>query len=466
MLYGIADLAKVKNPLEIDYGDFDSFLYSKMNETKLPSLTCAILKDGKIVHTRAFGPKSIETGVATTVKTNYCIGSVTKSFAALGIGILVQDGRVDFHDPLTKYLPSLQKYKAFDHVEIHHLLAHSSGIPGLGSAEVLIFNAIGISKKWFPSITNDDLVSFMDQVDDWVVTEPGKRYFYLNEGYHLIGEIISKASGMDYTRFIKSKIFDPLEMHRTFFSKEEVDQDQNYATPYLIKDGRATPSIIPWGAGAAGGIMSNVLDLSNYLEMYLCEGEFRGRKIVDKDIVKKMETPHSKPPASLFTEYGYGYGLLVTSNFFGQKLVRHDGSMGVYTSSVAFLPNSNVGISILTNAEGYSPSLLSLYGLLTVMGKNPKDFAPFKHELLLQKLAGNYSAYKGTVVAEVKRNGDFLILSGEDIGEQIILVPEESSSEGAIFYTQKSTAKLIVEFTFDESGSVEMIYERYRYRKT
>ncbi len=438
-----------------------------MSETKLPSLTAAILQDGKIVHQKALGLKKIESSEATTTTTNYGIGSVTKSFAALGIGKLVELGKLDFHDPITKFLPSLKKYRAFEGVEIHHLLTHSSGIPGLGSAEVLIFNAIGLTKKWYPSASLDDLVSFMDEVDDWVVTTPGKRFFYLNEGYHLIGEVISKASGVHYSKFIKDEIFSPLEMNRTFFTKEDVERDGDFATPYLIKDGRAEQSVIPWGSGAAGGIMSNVLDLSNYIEMYLGRGEFRRRKVVDKNIIEKMETIYSKPPVSLFPDYGYGYGLFVTNDFFGHKLVRHDGSVGVYTSSLAFLPKENMGISILSNAEGYNLILCGLYGLQTMIGRDPKEFTPIKREALLLKLQGSYSSYKGTVTAQVKRNGDFLILSGEDIGDNHILVPESEDDEKATFYTLRNSAKLEVEFSFDkDKKNVEMIFERYRYRKS
>jgi hypothetical protein len=157
----------------------------------------------------------------------------------------------------------------------------------------------------------------------------------------------------------------------------------------------------------------------------------------------------------------------VTNDFFGQKLVRHDGSVGVYTSSLAFLPKENTGICILSNAEGYNLILCGLYGLLMMTGRDPKEFAPIKREALLQRLEGNYSSYKGTVSAQVKRNGDFLILSGEDIGENHVLVPEREDENSATFYTLRNTAKLEVEFSFDKDkkNNVEMIFERYRYRK-
>jgi Pab87 octamerisation domain len=100
-----------------------------------------------------------------------------------------------------------------------------------------------------------------------------------------------------------------------------------------------------------------------------------------------------------------------------------------------------------------------------LMGKNPEQLPVIKLDNLLKQLEGKYSAYKGTVVAEVKRNGSFLMLSGEDIGENIVLIPENADRAVATFYTLVGTAKGMVEFRLDEQ-SVEMIYERYKYRKT
>jgi CubicO group peptidase (beta-lactamase class C family) len=448
--------------LELD--KFDYFLYEKMTETKLPSLSVAMVKDNEVFYSRAFGLKNIESGLPTSISTNYGIGSVTKSFTALGIGKLVEKGKINFHDLVVDHLPELKKYKAFGEVEIHHLLTHSSGIPGLGSAEVLISNAIGLTKKWMPTASSDDMNSFLDQVDNWALTDPGKRFFYLNEGYTLLGEIISRVSKINYARFMKEEILDPLDMKRSFFSKQELENDGDWAMPYVMKEGKANLSVIPWGAGAAGGLMSNAQDLSHYVAMYLNRGEFRGRKIIGRDIIEKMETIYSKPPLSYFSDYGYGYGLFVANNFYGQKLVRHDGSVAVYTSSMAYLAESKLGVVILCNGEGYNPSLFSIYGLITMLGKDPEEFLPIKREKLLQRLEGSYSSYKETVTAQIKRNADFLILSGEDIGENIVLVPEKVEEENATFYTMKNTAKLEVEFNLGRDG-IEMIFERYRYKK-
>ncbi len=436
-----------------------------MSETKLPSLTFSIVQDDKVSQSRAFGFKDIEAAIPASVNNLYCIGSVTKSFTALAISKLVEDGKLDFHDAVPKFIPALNN-ELFEKIEIHHLLSHTSGIPGLGWAEVQIFSAIGKSKNWLPISSVEDMASFLDGAEKWKEAEPGSKYFYLNEGYYILGEIISRVSGVSYFQFLKENILNPLRMNRTFVSKEDVESGGNYSLPYVVEKGRITRSVVPWGSGAAGGIFSNVLDLSSYISMYLNKGQFLGKRIIGEDMIRKMETPYGKPPASIFPDAGYGYGLFLTDNFFGERLVRHDGSISVYTSGMAFLPEKGIGISLLCNGSGYSPSYLTMYALSLFLGKDPeKELAPVRRERTLKKLAGSYRAYKGTISARVKREGDFLLLSGEDIGSYI-LVPDDVQPDEhyANFFTLNGTAKMGVEFRFRESG-IEMIFERYKYRK-
>jgi CubicO group peptidase (beta-lactamase class C family) len=443
----------------------DNFVFSRMSETKLPSATISIIEDtDKVVHSRAFGFKDVESAAPASTQTLYGIGSVTKSFTALAICKLAEEGKLDFHDPLSKHLPSMAR-SPFEKIEIHHLLTHTSGFPGLGWAEVQIFNALGKTKNWLPLSSIDDMASFLDEAEKWKEAEPGSKYFYLNEGYFILGAIIEKASGKSYYDFVKEKILVPLEMKRTFVSKEDVEAYGDLATPYFTEGGKIELSKVPWGSGAAGGIMSCVSDLSNYVSMYLGRGEFRGRRIISEEMIQKMETPYATPPLNLFPDGSYGYGLFVTSQFFGEKLLRHDGSVSVYTAGIAYLPAKGIGVSLLCNGSGYSPNLIALYALSLMLGKDPeKDLAPFRRENLLRKLEGVYRTYKNTISAEVKRTGlDFLMLEGEDIGSHV-LVPEDQDENTAYFFTLSATAKMRVEFRL-YGNSVEMIYERYKYRK-
>ncbi|MEM0128462.1 MAG: serine hydrolase [Thermoplasmatales archaeon] len=445
----------------------DDFIFSKMAKTKLPSVAVSVVREKQVIHSRAFGFKDIDGATPAEIGTVYGIGSVSKSFTSLAVSKLVEEGYLNFHDRVADYIPSLSS-RGLEEVELHHLLSHSSGIPGLGWAETLIYSAIGKTKNWLPISTADDMSSFLDDVKDWMVASPGSKYFYLNEGYFLLGEIISKVSGKPYAEYVRENILKPLHMNRTFFTRSEVENDGDFATPYTFDGGKAIPSVIPWQSQpAAGGIMSNVQDLSNYLIMYVNKGEFEGERILREETIEKMWHSYSRPPRSIFPDIGYGYGFFTTKQFFSKKLVYHGGSVSVYTSAIAFIPDEGIGISILANAEGYDPVLLCLYGLSILLDKDPEDsLLPLRIENALTRLEGTYKTYKGLLSARVSKNGDFLMLSGEDIGDHI-LVPTgsiESDRNHFTFFTLSGGARMEVEFRLS-GPDIEMIFERYRYKK-
>jgi hypothetical protein len=119
----------------------------------------------------------------------------------------------------------------------------------------------------------------------------------------------------------------------------------------------------------------------------------------------------------------------------------------------------------MANGTGYSMERIALYGMALLMGHNPEDLPVIRLENTLKRIEGKYAAYKNIVLAEVKPNGSFLTLSGDDIGENIILVPDSIDPEIATFFTLSGTAKMTVEFKFN-ADDVEMTYERYKYRRT
>ncbi len=442
---------------------FDDLVFAKMSETKIPSMSAAVVEDGRVVHARGFGWKDAAGATPATPQTLYGIGSVTKSFVALAVGKLVESGKVSFHDPVTKFIPL--KQRAFEGVEVHHLLSHTSGIPGLGSLEVILFSAFREYHHWLPIASLDDMASFLDGVDGWVVSRPGEKVHYLNEGFVLLGEIVSKASGRHWFDYLRSEILAPLEMKRTFLHKSDISADIDVATPYAIRGAKMTPTPVPYGSDAAGGIMSCAADLSNYVSMLINGGEFRGKRVVSMDTLSKMEAPYAKWPIENYGGDSYGYGFQVIPDFHGHKVVRHGGSLDVYTSDMEYVRDIGSGVVLLSNGTGYSMGLLGMSAVSLLLGVDPGELRAVKLEGLLKKLEGQYRTYKDTLVAEVKRVGSFLMLSGEDIGNNIILVPEGEEGDEARFFTLEGAARMEVVFKLDQHG-VELFFERYRYRRS
>ena len=447
----------------------EEFIFTKMSETKLPGLSAAAVKEDKVVWTKAFGFRDLESGFVATPHTLYGIGSVTKSFTALAIMQLAEQGKLSLDDPVDRYVP-LDIRPAGEPIRISHLMSHSSGIPGLAYAEAVIRGATGAGENWFPIANCSDLLTFMADAQEWTLARPGERWFYLNEGYAILGYIIEKCSGMPYEEYVQKHVLAPLGMKRSFFSKEEVEKDPDAATPYIItRDGERKPSTYPYGGiSADGALISSVLDLSRCVAMYLGWGEYGGTRLLSRKSVEVMETPQvTLPHQGPFGKGSYAYGLSVTPDFLGHKLVGHGGSVLVSTAYMGFIPEQEVGIALLANGSGYSLSQLGMYGLAMLLEKDPEELPFVRMERALTELVGVYETYKGTMKAQVKQKGDFLTIEIKDKYNDLIvtLVPESVEGETRTFYTLGAGMKLPVEFRVRET-EIDFIYERYLLRKT
>ncbi|MCS7187411.1 MAG: serine hydrolase [Armatimonadota bacterium] len=447
----------------MDWQRLEAYVFEKMSKTKLPGLSMAIVKDGEVVYARGFGFRDLESGAPMTPQTRVGIGSVTKSFTALSIMMLVEEGKIGLDDPVDKFVPiSLRPFG--EPVRVWHLLTHSSGIPALAYAEAFIRYVVGEEATWIPIASFDDLKAFMSDAENWAAAKPGERFFYLNEGYLLLGRIIEVASGKSYEEFVKERVLKPLSMSRTTFRQEEVASDPDWATPYVIDlEGKRIPSKFPFGISADGGLISTVVDLCNYLRLYLDRGKWNGEQLVSPESLEQMETPKIPLASPLFGNEGYGFGWSVYPDFLGHKLVAHSGSVLVHTAFAGYIPNAKIGVAVLANASGHPLSQIGMVALAIMLGKEPELLPFVRHDKLLEKLIGRYETYKGTMKLQVSRKGDALILEtkGRLLGSSIPFLPEELENNYARFYTIQHSRKVTAEF-FIEGDKVTLLYERYK----
>ncbi len=446
----------------------ESFILSRMSETRIPGLSIAIVRGDEVVYARGFGFRDITRGLPATPRTVYGTGSVTKSFTALAILKLVEEGKLSLDDPVEKYVP-LKLRSMGEPVRIHHLLTHSSGIPALAYAEAFLSGVLELDSTWLPVSTPEDVIAYMSNAESWAVARPGERFFYLNEGYVLLGYIISKVTGIRYEEYVKRSILKPLAMDRSYFYAEEVEKDPDVATPYIIdRDGRHVPRRFPFGITADGGLLSNVLDMARYIAMLANRGELNGVRIASRESIELMERKYIDVPWKIFGDEGYGYGLVITERFLGRKLVGHGGSVLVHTAYMGYLPQERIGVIVLANASGYPLSHIGMYALALALGHDPeKELEFLRTEKVLRLIEGVYEAYRGSFRYIVERRGEFLALVYRNrYGERTtILVPEEVREDYARFFTIYAGRKLYAEFIFD-GDKVTLLYERYKLVKT
>ena len=437
-----------------------------MSKTHLPAISVAAVENGQIIYSKGFGLRNRAYGLAATPNTLYAIGSVTKSFTALSIMQLFNEGKLSLEDPVSEYAP-LELKSMGEPVKIWHLLTHSSGIPALAYAEAIIRYATGAGGKWIPMATYDELFAFMQEAERWALTKPGERWFYLNEGYLLLGYIIEKVSGVSYQKYVENNILEPLGMKRTFFGREKLERDPDAAVPYIItKEGEQKESVYVYSLSADGGLISNVMDLARYIIMYLNRGEYNGNRILPPHLIEEMEKPRVKLPVQIFGGEAYAYGLMTIPNFLGYKLVGHGGSVLTATAYIGYIPERKIGIALLANGSGYPLSQLGMYGLALMLGEDPEKLPFIKLERQLDSLTGRYQTYKGTMDAQVVKKGSFLCIIIKDryMEEVVPLFPENLEGNVKTFYTLQGAGKLKVEFIVN-GKDVDLLFERYRLKR-
>ena len=468
--------------LLMDTTKLEAFIFDKMAATRLPGLSIALVRGSEVVYARGFGQANIERNRAATPQTLYGAASITKSFIAIAILQLVERGIIKLTDSVEKFLPC--PIKSTDGVvTIEHLLTHKSGMPALGYIEATLRHAHGIGGTNLPIAAPRDVATFAHGCDAWAESPAGERWFYLNEGYVLLGEIVGKIAGTPYEHYVTEKILRPLGMTSSFFTEEDVAKCDDVAMPYVLpKDGASPPRAGRYlynVIGADAALITNVLDLARYVAMFLS----RGRGVMSHDSYDAMTKARvalpAEPMPQLWGEQGgspqarashYGLGLSISDDFLGEPLIGHSGSLIVTSSYFGFMPRSNVGVAVLGNGSGYGMPALAKVALAMLLGREPAaELAFVRTENLLKELTGQYETFRGTLRGKVIREGDCLRLEyvgGDQPPGGAIFVPERLDGDEPRFFTICDGAKLSAVFRRKPDGVVELIFERYKLRRT
>jgi len=449
----------------------EGYIVAAMAEAHVPGLSIALVKDGRVVYAKGFGARNREVNAPATPQTLYGIGSCTKSFTALAIMQLVEQGKLDLQDPVKKYLP-LRLGKEEMPIRIHHLLSHSSGAPNDGMAEILIRRMTGMDDYWIPMTSFDDYMLHVNGAAGEVAAEPSKRYFYYNSGFTLLGEVVERVSGVTYENYVREKILKPLGMSRSTFLKEGSEKDSDIMTAYWKnKDGTLTATVHPFHkfVYAPGGLLSSVTELTSYLIMNMDGGTFEGKKLVEASSLEQMHKSYIETGTGFWGKQGYGYGWSITDGFLGYKLVQHGGSTGVSSAFLGFMPDQKVGVALAANTGAYGSAAMTLGALALLLGKDPEKELPFLEiEKRLKQLEGNYESYRGVRRLSVVRKGPMLYLEEKTkLTEMSVpLIPESEKMKKLKFHIYSGVGvKMPVEFVVDSKGLIDMYLERWRLHK-
>jgi CubicO group peptidase (beta-lactamase class C family) len=448
-----------------------------MSEGRIPGLSVAIVKEGETIYSEGFGARNVKENLPATPDSLYGIGSVTKSFVALAILQLVEKGKLSLGDSVSSYVP-LEIGLQDKPVTVHSLLTHSSGIPSLGTSTIALKRGVGMD-VWIPWAGVKDFYRHVNGAVDEIAASPGERFFYLNAGYRMLGHIIQEVSGTRFDTYITENILRPLEMERSTLSKAEYLEDPDRMTPYKRdEDGKPVATEFPYPnvddnpefsfIAAAGGIISSVKELVNYLTMNINGGTFGGVELLPHELMEMMHKIQIENNRNYYGRVGYGYGWRVTEDFFGAKMVSHGGSILVSTAHVAFLPEKMMGVAMASNIAGF-PYAKVIQGIFaSLMGKDPMEVvSPIRISKKMDTLTGEYEAYKGLSRVEVVKRGGllYLVQKGMISDVTVPLIPDDDTLVNDRYYIWNEGVRQPVEFVVTSPEKIDLYVERNRLHK-
>lgn len=361
--------------------DMDVFMARVLKDFEVPGISVAIVKDGKIVLAKGYGVRKVGEPKPVDEHTLFGIASNTKAFTSAALAILVDEGKLAWDDPVTKYLPHFQMYDPYvtRELTIRDLLTHRSGL-GLGAGDLMFWPNT--------TFTRDEIMHRIRYLKP--ASSFRSRYAYDNVLYLVAGQIIPAVTGKSWDEFVKERIFKPLAMTESHTSVKAIQPGVNAISPHTKIDGKVTP--IPFNdldnSAPAGAINSNAIDMAKWVVVQLDRGLIRsssdGKQRLFSDRQSRamwsVTTPlgvNDPPPelAGLKANYaGYGLGWSL-GDYRGRKTVSHNGGLAGMVSRVMLIPEINAGVVVLTNQEeGGAFQSVALHVLDYYLSAAPTDW--------------------------------------------------------------------------------------------
>lgn len=330
----------------------DSVVEKTLRTFDVPGIAVAIVKDGKLVHAKGYGVRSLNTNQKVDENTLFGIASNSKAFTTAALGMLVDEKKISWDDKVRDYIPEFKLYDPYvtEAFTIRDLLTHRSGM-GLGAGDLMFFPDSN-------NFTIKDIIHNLRYLK--AVSAFRTKYDYDNLLYMVAGEVVTRVSGMSWDDFIESRIMQPLGMKASAACYKRLRDKTNVVDPHAPVDGKVKVIRRDWSpnANAAGGIYSNLTDLSKWVIMQMENGKYGDdlkKTLFSEDVHEEMWTPQTIIPVhgtnSYNTHFGsYGLGFFL-ADVKGYKQVSHTGGLAGIVTQITMLPELKLGIIVLTNQQ-------------------------------------------------------------------------------------------------------------------
>jgi len=349
-------------------GQMDSFINEYLDWYNIPGLSIAIVCGGKVVFSKGYGVRNVISGQRAAPDTLYSTASVTKLFVGTAIMQLVEQKRINLNDSVIKYLPYFRlKDERYKIITILHLLSHTSGLPDIEAEELY--------SSWeHPDYDDGALERYVRSIHDKsLIADPGESYSYSSMAYDILGDLVSKVSGMPFEQYIKQHLLDPLEMEKSTILFEDVDRNL-LASPHLMdeKFEYKVSDTIPYSRRhpACGTLFSNVMDMSHWAIANMNRGLFKGKMVVQDSSYETMWRP------AVIADNPVGISWLI-EDFGPYKLLSHGGGDPGYRTEFYIIPEKSIGVIVMANCWEDQINPIAMKALNILLGEDEKDWFSF-----------------------------------------------------------------------------------------
>ena len=348
--------------------EFDAYVTRAVRDWRIPGLAVAVVKDDSIVFAKGYGVRELGKPEAVDAGTRFAIGSTTKAMTAVALGMLVDEGKVRWDDPVIRHLPGFRVADPYvtRELTVRDLLTHRGG---LGNADQL----------WSATdYTTEDIIRRVATIAPAYSLR--SQFIYQNIMYAVAGEVIAAASGMSWAAFLRSRIFEPLGMGATEATLAAVSGKPNVATPHAeIRDTIRPIANRPVDAvAAAGSVWSSVGDMAKWTRFILDSARVGSRRLLSPASYRELLSPQVIAPTDMyptmllvrphFFTYGLGWFL---HDYAGQAVAMHTGSIDGMSALIGLIPDRKVGMYVLANLDHAELRHALMYRVFDMYAGNP-----------------------------------------------------------------------------------------------
>ena len=332
--------------------DYETFFRQLITDRDYPGAAFAIVSRDRILRIATVGHTTAARKHPINEQTTFRLASVSKPFAAELVGLLVEDGTLNWSDPVNLYVPGFKINGDVSQIRIQDLLGQSTGLMP-HAYDNLLEDGKSMDSIW------------RKMSDLSYVCVPGKCYGYQNSVFSLVDPVVEKVTSLDYGTLVEQRIFKPLDMTTASVGFDAFVNNPNHAEPHARRKGQwKTVPVQPnfYRAAPAAGVNASILDMSKWLQAQLG----RNPDILSPEMLENLSRPRVRTQRELYrkqwktmlSEAHYGLGWRVYQ-LGDDQLIYHGGWVSGFRADVAFSLQHDIGIVVLLNAESSGISELT-----------------------------------------------------------------------------------------------------------